>query len=145
MLQLPLGGSQPHTPCSRNCSHQCSSRLVLDTTSAAAVPVCVRHPHTTRTTRATHTQVHTATTHDGRKVAVKVQHAGLRESCAADITTIEFLVSAARAVFPDFNYQWLVDEIKHNLPLELNFTHEAQNAARCRDNLNSTRSTVAKR
>lgn len=90
-------------------------------------------------------QVHTATTHDGRKVAVKVQHAGLRESCAADITTIEFLVSAARAVFPDFNYQWLVEEIKHNLPLELNFQHEAQNAARCRDNLNSPRSTVATR
>jgi hypothetical protein len=48
-------------------------------------------------------------------------------------------------VFPDFNYQWLVDEIKHNLPLELNFAHEAQNAARCRKNLNSPRSTVAKR
>lgn len=90
-------------------------------------------------------QVHTAQTHDGRKVAVKVQHAGLRESCAADVTTIEFLVKAARVIFPDFNYQWLVDEIKHNLPLELNFTHEAQNAARCRDNLNSPRSTVAKR
>jgi aarF domain-containing kinase len=82
---------------------------------------------------------------DGQKVAVKVQHAGLRESCDADVTTIEFLVQAARFVFPDFNYQWLVDEIKHNLPLELNFTHEAQNAARCRKNLNSPRSTVAKR
>jgi len=91
------------------------------------------------------TQVHTAQTHDGRQVAVKVQHAGLRESCAADVTTIEFLVKAAHVIFPDFNYQWLVDEIKHNLPLELNFTHEAQNAARCRDNLNSPRSTVAKR
>lgn len=56
-------------------------------------------------------QVHTATTHDGRKVAVKVQHAGLRESCAADTTTIELLVNAARVIFPDFNYQWLVDEV----------------------------------
>lgn len=90
-------------------------------------------------------QVHTAETHDGHKVAVKVQHAGLRESCAADVTTIEFLVNAARVIFPDFNYQWLVDEIKHNLPLELNFAHEAQNAARCRRNLDSPRSTVAKR
>jgi aarF domain-containing kinase len=87
--------------------------------------------------------VHTAYTHDGQKVAVKVQHAGLRESCAADVMTIEFLVKAARAVFPDFNYQWLVDETKQNLPLELDFTHEAQNAARCRRNLNSPQSTVA--
>jgi aarF domain-containing kinase len=52
--------------------------------------------------------VHVATAHDGSKLAVKVQHAGLRESCAADVTTIEFLVNAVRVVFPDFNYMWLV-------------------------------------
>ncbi len=39
-----------------------------------------------------------ARAHDGRKLAVKVQHAGLRESCRADITTIELLVKAARWV-----------------------------------------------
>jgi hypothetical protein len=53
-------------------------------------------------------QVHVATAHDGTKLAVKVQHTGLRESCAADVTTIEFLVNAVRVVFPDFNYMWLV-------------------------------------
>jgi hypothetical protein len=53
-------------------------------------------------------QVHVATAHDGTKLAVKVQHAGLRESCVADTTTIEFLVKAVRVVFPDFNYMWLV-------------------------------------
>lgn len=90
-------------------------------------------------------QVHAARLRDGSEVAVKVQHAGLRESCAADTTTIEWLIKAAHVVFPDFNYQWLVDEIKTNLPLELDFTHEARNAARCRRNLQSTRSTVAKR
>jgi aarF domain-containing kinase len=52
--------------------------------------------------------VHVATAHDGSKLAVKVQHAGLRESCAADVTTIEFLVNAVRVIFPDFNYMWLV-------------------------------------
>jgi aarF domain-containing kinase len=40
--------------------------------------------------------VHVARAHDGRKLAVKVQHAGLRESCKADIRTIEMLVHAAR-------------------------------------------------
>ncbi|WIA33107.1 hypothetical protein OEZ86_006260 [Tetradesmus obliquus] len=89
-------------------------------------------------------QVHVATAHDGSKLAVKVQHAGLRESCAADVTTIEFLVNAVRVVFPDFNYMWLVDEIKHNLPLELDFNHEMANAERCRRNLASPKSSVAK-
>jgi aarF domain-containing kinase len=48
-------------------------------------------------------------------------------------------------VFPDFNYQWLVDEIKFNLPKELDFTHEAANAERCRALLASRRSAVGDR
>lgn len=43
-------------------------------------------------------QVHVAHAHDGRKLAVKVQHAGLRESSAADIATVELLVQAVRWV-----------------------------------------------
>ena len=61
-------------------------------------------------------QVHRAVGHDGRALAVKVQHARLRDSCAADILMVETVVRAAHAIFPDFNYQWLVDEMKHNLP-----------------------------
>jgi len=34
-------------------------------------------------------QVHRATSHDGQQLAVKVQHAGLRETAAADVATIE--------------------------------------------------------
>lgn len=90
-------------------------------------------------------QVHVAYSHDGRKLAVKVQHAGLRESCTADVATIEFLVKAAKVIFPDFDYMWLVEETKQNLPLELDFTHEMQNANRCRQNISSPRSTVARR
>ena len=45
-------------------------------------------------------QVHVATAFDGRRLAVKVQHAGLRESCVADTTTIEVLVKAVKVVFP---------------------------------------------
>lgn len=61
-------------------------------------------------------QVHEARDHSGRRLAVKVQHAGLRESCAADVATVSALVTAVRLVFPDFDYRWLVDEIKENLP-----------------------------
>ena len=41
-----------------------------------------------------------ATGVDGRQYAVKVQHAGLRETSAADIATIELLVTAVRRLFP---------------------------------------------
>jgi aarF domain-containing kinase len=47
---------------------------------------------------------------------VKVQHEGLREASAADLATIDFLVKALHWLLPDFNYQWLVDEAKDNLP-----------------------------
>lgn len=32
------------------------------------------------------------------------------------------------SVFKDFNFQWLVDESKRNLPKELDFRLEAENA-----------------
>ena len=37
----------------------------------------------------------------------------------------------------DFDYQWLIDEMSLNLPLELNFSNELLNADRCRANLSS--------
>lgn len=39
----------------------------------------------------------------------------------------------ALKVFPDFKYGWLPHEFKVRLPLELDFTKEAQNAEKCRE------------
>lgn len=70
-------------------------------------------------------QVHRATLRStGQRVAVKVQHAGLRETCAADIATVSFLVHAVKAFFPRFDYTWLADEVRANLPKELDFANE---------------------
>jgi aarF domain-containing kinase len=46
-------------------------------------------------------QVHRATTKDGKQLAVKVQHSGLRENCDVDVATIEcvFLRSPEQARF----------------------------------------------
>lgn len=63
----------------------------------------------------------------GGRVAVKVQHRGLRETCAADVATIVAVVGAVKWAFPRFNYEWLADEVAANLPLELDFAHEAEN------------------
>ncbi|CAK0787023.1 hypothetical protein CVIRNUC_010239 [Coccomyxa viridis] len=87
-------------------------------------------------------QVHRAVGHDGKELAVKVQHAGLRDSCTADILTVECLVRLVDLLFPDFNYTWLVEEIKNTTPKELDFSIETANADRSRKNLQSRRSRV---
>ena len=60
--------------------------------------------------------MHRAVSHDGRQLAVKVQHVGLRDTCAADTVIVEAFVKGLRWMFPDFNYQWLVDELKESVP-----------------------------
>ena len=87
-------------------------------------------------------QVHRAVTADGTPVAVKVQHRGLREACAADIATVAALVAAGHFFFPDFDVSWLVAEIKANLPREMDFRLEAANADRCAANLEAPASSV---
>ncbi|CAM9216254.1 unnamed protein product, partial [Heterosigma akashiwo] len=77
-------------------------------------------------------QVHVAYDNNGRKLAVKVQHRGLRETSQGDIDAVTFFVNLIAQIFPDFPFVWLVDEITPNLPKELDFNHEGQNADRCR-------------
>ena len=43
---------------------------------------------------------------------------------------LQFLIACVHWVFPTFRFQWLADEIRHNLPIELNFLCEAQNQER---------------
>jgi len=39
------------------------------------------------------------------------------------------------SIFKDFNFQWLVDESKRNLPKELDFRLEAENAQKIKEQL----------
>ncbi len=55
--------------------------------------------------------------HDGRRLAVKVQHAGLRESGDVDVATIGVAADILRYFAPDYDYRWVVDETRTNLPL----------------------------
>ncbi|XP_004500484.1 putative ABC1 protein At2g40090 [Cicer arietinum] len=79
-------------------------------------------------------QVHVARTHDGQKVAVKVQHTHMTETAAADQATVELIVNTLHNFFPSFDYRWLIDEIRESLPNELNFLSEAKNSERCLEN-----------
>ncbi|KAI4583495.1 hypothetical protein MJG53_008708, partial [Ovis ammon polii x Ovis aries] len=73
-------------------------------------------------------QVHKAMLRDGRTVAVKVQHPKVQAQSSKDILLMEVLVLAVKQLFPEFEFMWLVDEAKKNLPLELDFLNEGRNA-----------------
>lgn len=73
-------------------------------------------------------QVHRATLKNGQEVAVKVQHPYVKGNSRVDMTTMEILFNIMSQAFPDFKMQWLVDLTKKNLPLELDFLYEGQNA-----------------
>lgn len=77
-------------------------------------------------------QVHRATLKNGKEVAVKVQHHYVRGNSKVDMATMEYCVKLMGWLFPDFKFQWLVDESKKNLPIELDFLHEGKNTEKVR-------------
>ena len=76
-------------------------------------------------------QVHKATLKNkDQMVAVKVQHRAVKSNSYVDIKTMSALVKITSWIFPEFKFDWLVDETKKNIPRELNFTCEGENAER---------------
>lgn len=73
-------------------------------------------------------QVHKAILKDGTVVALKVQHPYVQGNSRVDMKTMEYLVKLMSWVFPEFKFQWLVNESKKNIPQELDFALEGHNA-----------------
>ncbi|KAG7204076.1 hypothetical protein KM043_001927, partial [Ampulex compressa] len=73
-------------------------------------------------------QVHKAVLKNGNVVAIKVQHRAVKSNSYVDIKTMAMLVKLTSLIFPDFKFDWLVDETKKNIPKELDFTQEGKNA-----------------
>ncbi|CAM9107880.1 unnamed protein product, partial [Phaeothamnion confervicola] len=77
-------------------------------------------------------QVHTARDRaTGAKLAIKVQHRGLRETAAGDIHAVQLIVDAIAVASPHLRFEWLAEELARNLPKELDFSAEGRNAERC--------------
>ncbi|KAJ3274474.1 putative aarF domain-containing protein kinase 1 [Terramyces sp. JEL0728] len=82
-------------------------------------------------------QVHKATLkRDGRSVpvAVKVQHYYLDHYKDVDLYTCSTGCKIIKKLFPDFEFQWLANEIEKNFPVELDFRIEHANADKARLN-----------
>ena len=77
-------------------------------------------------------QVHRATTVDGQKVAVKVQHPALDEWAKLDLALTSFSFRTLKRWFPEYDLTWLSEEMEASLPQELDFNLEGRNATRAR-------------
>lgn len=67
---------------------------------------------------------------DGRKVAVKVQHPALEEWVPLDLGLTRFTFATLKNWFPEYDLEWLSQEMDTSLPQELDFEREAGNAQR---------------
>lgn len=74
-------------------------------------------------------QVHTAICKkNGAKLAIKIQHRGLRETSRGDLFAMACVVGVAERLIDDFNFGWICEELTPQLPKELDFHNEGQNA-----------------
>ncbi|GAA96334.1 hypothetical protein E5Q_03000 [Mixia osmundae IAM 14324] len=76
-------------------------------------------------------QVHVGTDkRSGKRVAIKLMHPDLEDFAYVDMKTTTFMLRVVKSFFPDFEFTWLGEEMEENLPLEMDFRHEAANARR---------------
>lgn len=81
-------------------------------------------------------QVHVAYCKEtGKKLAIKVQHKGLRETSKGDLFAVTRVVRVIDSLFQDFEFGWIADEMAPQLPKELDFTREGRNAEQAAEQL----------
>jgi len=75
-------------------------------------------------------QVHRAITHDGERVAVKVQYPGIARVVATDLQNLRLLVRILARLEPNFDFRVVLDEMARYVPRELDFVEEGRSAER---------------
>ncbi|KDR75880.1 hypothetical protein GALMADRAFT_248622 [Galerina marginata CBS 339.88] len=78
----------------------------------------------------------------GQRVAVKLQHPHLAEFCDIDMEMVDATLGWIKYWFPEFEFTWLGEEMRTNLPKEMDFVHEANNAIRARDDFATMRTSL---
>lgn len=82
-------------------------------------------------------QVFRAKTKEGKDVAVKVQYIDLQKRFRSDVNTILFLQDLIAMVHKNYNFGWMLRDLRHSVEKELDFVNEADNADRCARDLES--------
>ena len=87
-------------------------------------------------------QVHRAVDRKtGQMLAIKMMHPDVERFSEVDMKTVTVLVKWVKRLLPEFSFEWLADEMNENMPLEMDFRHEAQNAKRAQDDFAGYRTT----
>src|ERR671937_2784271 len=71
-------------------------------------------------------QVHRATLHDGRPVAVKIQYPGVAEALESDLRNAGMIMRLARAIAPGLDARAVAQELRLRVMEELDYEYEAQ-------------------
>ncbi|KAL5528446.1 hypothetical protein ACEPAF_7582 [Sanghuangporus sanghuang] len=77
-----------------------------------------------------------------QRVAVKLQHPHLAEFCDIDMKTVQVSLRWIKHWFPEFEFTWLGEEMRDNLPKELDFVNEASNAERAARDFEGVRTSL---
>lgn len=104
-------------------------RATIEVELGAPLPELFASFSETPLAAATIAQVHEATLHDGRRVAVKVQRPGLEAMIVKDIAALTCLVAVGEKLFPRLlalDLPVLVQEFANSLNRETDFGHEAR-------------------
>lgn len=121
---------QDHCPVS---SYNSISTMVLKDTGSS-LDEHFTHFEKTPIGAASLAQVHLATMKGtGQKVAVKVQHPTLEEWVPLDLFLTRTTFSIVKFFFPEYDLEWLSNEMESSLPLELDFALEGRNALRTKE------------
>ncbi len=72
-------------------------------------------------------QVHRATLHDGRRVAVKVQYPGIADAIHADLRNLRLGLKLLSTIAPGVDTAAIAAEVRERITEELDYELEAQN------------------
>jgi ubiquinone biosynthesis protein len=75
-------------------------------------------------------QVHRARLHDGRDCAVKVQYPGIEHVVDIDLANLSFFIGVLNKLDRSMDYRFVAQEMRQQIPLELDFINEGRNAER---------------
>ena len=78
-------------------------------------------------------QVHSARLRDGRRVAVKLLHAGIESQIREDLFALRFATRMITWFFPDLDFRGHVSEFATMILSEIDYENEAENIRRMRD------------
>ncbi|SCZ88896.1 BZ3501_MvSof-1269-A2-R1_C65g00370 [Microbotryum saponariae] len=76
----------------------------------------------------------------GEQIAVKLC-IPISKFSQIDMKTTTLMLRVVKSMFPSFEFTWLGEEMEENLPLEMDFRHEAANASRCQADFSDLKTT----